>query len=78
MIPSVGALISFGLAAVLFLGSLWMVLEGTLFETGQKPITTYVRANILRYPGRSVTIGMLVVFATGLLTAHFYWDAGCG
>jgi hypothetical protein len=78
MLPSVGALIAFGLAAFLFVGALGLVLEGVLVKTGQKPITTYVRANILRYPGRSVTVVMLFVFATGLLTAHFFWDAGCG
>ncbi len=78
MTPAVGGLIFFGIALILGAGTLLLILEATLLETGRRPITTYTRNAVVQYPARTVTTGMLFVFVTGLLVAHFFWDAGCG
>lgn len=78
MTTGVGAVI-FGLVALLLLSlSGFAIWETVLLATGRRPITTYTRNAVLVYPRLAVAISLLFVFAIGLLSAHFLWDAGCG
>jgi hypothetical protein len=74
----VGAYISFGLAAILAVGVVWLTLEGVLIRSNQAPITTYVRTAVLRHTVPTTAVWSVFVLVVGLLTAHFFWDAGCG
>jgi hypothetical protein len=71
LIAAAGALLLFALAVVLGV-------ETYLLATGRKPITTYTRSAIERWPGPALMAMGTIVFIVGLLCAHFGWDAGCG
>jgi hypothetical protein len=73
-----GAIISIGLAILLLACAGMLVIEGYLLFKRHHPITSYSRNLILNWPGVSIAMGMLLVFGTGMLVGHFFWDAACG
>lgn len=71
----IGALISWGFAALFQVVTLLLVIEGYLMWTGHSPITWYVRRAEWAFPGPSVAIVLFLAAAIGALFAHFVWDA---
>jgi hypothetical protein len=78
MNPSDYAWIAIGFAVAFILVAGWLVWEASLIRTGRKPITTYLRYTVMRYPGWALTGVAIFVFAIGALFGHVVWDAGCG
>lgn len=68
------------LSATIIVAAITLLLgrETALLATGRPPVSSVVRAMVLRWPGQAIGIGAIVVFIVGLFTAHFIWDAPRG
>lgn len=71
LIAAAGALLLLALAGVL--GVEWYLLH-----VGHKPITTYTRNVVLRWPAPAMLVMNAAILVVGWLAAHFITDAGCG
>ncbi len=72
----IGALISWGFAALFQVIVLLLVLEGYLMWSGHSPITWYTRRAEWAFPGPAIAVVLFAAAVLGALFAHFVWDAG--
>lgn len=68
------------LAATLIVGAVTLLLgrETVLLANGRPPVSSVVRGLVVRWPGKAIAVGFVVVFVVGLFAAHFVWDAPNG
>lgn len=69
------ALIAWLVGALLLVVVALLGFEGWLLWTGEQPITWYARCAVSAYPWTSVAAALATVYALGLLSGHFIWDA---